>query len=388
MTLKNRLKYSWVFLMIMSASMCRKIFNPPAIQASNHFLAVDGFINTGSNASSTFTLTRSLNLVDSVPSIPERNAQVLIQSANGNSYPLIDTAGNGVYVSQNLNLDNSQSYQLSIITSDGNQYMSDLVFAKKAPPIDSLTWELADDPVSGLQAVKIYINSHDPANNTHYYRWDYIETWEHVSVYETAWAEGNGLVYPLPVLVSTHFCWSTGHSNNILLGSSLALSQDVINHSLLADFAQNDPKLDIGYSILVKQYPLSPEAYNYWTTVQKNSQSLGGLFDLQPSQVTGNIHSVTNVKDPVLGYVAASSVQEKRMFIDNHSLPGWKSNPIYSCPQFQVPTDPLNTLVYNYPDTTYGPYYFSSSVLIVAPKSCLDCRYQGGVTVKPPFWPN
>ena len=187
-----------------------------------------------------------------------------------------------------------------------------------------------------------------------------------------------------------HYCWTTSHSNNILLGSSVALSEDVINHALLANFSQNDPKMDYGYSILVRQYPLTAEAYNYWLTVQKNSQSLGGLFDVQPSQVVGNIHGITNTKDPVLGYVSASSVQEQRLFISNSQLPNWQSNPAYSCTTQSVPTDPLNLLVYTYPDPSYGPYHFEGDFiifLVVAPRECLDCRYQGGTNVKPSFWP-
>jgi hypothetical protein len=41
---------------------CAKPYEPPVIMESNHFLAVDGFINTGTNAVSRFTLTRSLSL--------------------------------------------------------------------------------------------------------------------------------------------------------------------------------------------------------------------------------------------------------------------------------------------------------------------------------------
>jgi Domain of unknown function (DUF4249) len=375
------------FLMTFS---CRKVFDPPAIKASNHFLAVDGFIQTGSNVSTTITVSRSLNLNDSVPNIPELNAQVSIQSSNGNSYSLFDGSGNGIYGSPALNLDSSLKYQLAITTNDGNKYISDLVTPKSAPPIDSITWELVNDPLTLQQAVNVYVNSHDANNNTHYYRWDYLETFKHLSALETAWGEANGLIYPLDVLYSTHSCWSTVHSANILLGSSIALSQDVISHALIANYQQNDPKMDIGNSILVRQYPLTPEAYNYWLTVQKNSQSLGGLFDLQPSQITGNLHCTTNPGSPILGFVSASSVQEQRVYISNHSLPGWKSNPLYSCVEYNVPLDQLNLLIYNYPDTSYGPYHFSGDLiisLVVAPKSCMDCRYQGGVNIKPSFWP-
>src|ERR1035438_2834553 len=115
---KVRMKYILLLCMLMNTLTCRKAYNPPAIKASNHYLAIDGFINTGSDASSSFTLTRSRNLTDTVTNIPELNAQVNIQSANGNSYALIDTGSDGVYVSPLLNLDITQNYQLAVTTSD------------------------------------------------------------------------------------------------------------------------------------------------------------------------------------------------------------------------------------------------------------------------------
>jgi hypothetical protein len=387
---KERIQYILAFVIMACTAQCRKAFNPPEIKASNHYLAIDGFINTGAGEVSTFTVTRSRNLSDTVPNIPELNAEVSILGSDGSSYPLTDTGAHGIYFSSSLHLDNNVSYQLSVTTSEGNKYLSDPVKPQVSPPIDSLNWELINDPVTHQQVVNIYANAHDPSNSTHYYRWDYLETYEHISPLETPWGESNGLIYPLGVLESTHYCWTTTHSNNILLGSSVALSEDVINHALLANFLQNDPKMDYGYSILVRQYPLTAEAYNYWLTVQKNSQSLGGLFDVQPSQVVGNIRGVTNTKDPVLGYVSASSVQERRLFISHGQLPGWKSNPSYSCTTYTLPTDPLNLLIYTYPDPNYGPYHFQGDLiisLIVAPRDCMDCRYQGGTNIKPSFWP-
>jgi len=380
--------YIMVFLLVLS---CRKVFNPPAIQANNHYFAVDGFIDVGPNSSTSITISRSLNLYDTVTNIPELGAQVLIRSSNGNTYNLFDTAGNGIYVSSALNLDPTQKYQLDVTGSDGNKYISDFVPAKLAPPVDSVTWELVNDPITLAQAVNIYVNSHDPNDNTHFYRFDYQQTYKHVSVYETPWGEANGLIFPYDVLYSVHSCWSTIPSANILLGSTIALSQDVISHIQVANIVQNDTRMDIGSSFLVRQLPLTEEGYNYWLTVQKNSQSLGGLFDLKPAQIMGNMHCTTNLKNPALGFVSASSIQSQRIYISNKNLPGWHSNPSYVCPLVEVMLDQLNLLIYNYPDTSYGPYHFQGDLivsLIVAPKSCMDCRYQGGINIKPDFWPH
>jgi Domain of unknown function (DUF4249) len=371
---------------------CRKAYDPPVIRSNNHFLAVDGFIYTGNNAVSTIMLSRSVNLHEFGQKIPELNAAVTIQSSAGEIYDLIDSAGNGIYQSGLLNLDSTRQYRLAINTSDGNKFLSDFVAGKLAPPIDSLSWELVGDPdtVDQMQAVNIYVNAHDPTNATRYYRWDYLQTFKHVSRFQSSWGDSGGFVYPYPVGYDVHSCWSTVRSQNIALGTSISLTQDVISHIPIAHFQQDDPTLDIGSSFLVRQYPLTQEGYTYWLTIQKNSQSLGGLFDLQPSQINGNLHCITNSSIQVLGYISASTVQEKRIYISNKSLLGWQSQHFDSttaCRIDNILVDPLNTLVYYYPDTAYGPYFFYGSTLFVAPKKCLDCRYQGGTNAKPAFWP-
>jgi hypothetical protein len=389
MKLYTRTSGSFLLIFLMMFS-CRKAYNPPAIEGNNHFLAVNGFIYTGTAVATTISLSRSLNLDDSVPDRPELNAQVVIETSGGDSYNLVDSAGSGVYVSAALNLDTMHQYRLVIATSDGNKYQSDFVSSKLVPPIDSAGWELANDPSTGLQAANIYVNAHDPANATRYYRWDYLQTYKHVSTYTTSWGDSNDIIYALPVGYSTHSCWSTVLSQNIALGTTITLSQDVISHVQIASFQQNDPTLDIGSSFLIRQYPLTEQGYAYWLSVQKNSQTLGGLFDLQPSQIQGNLQCITNPANPVIGFVSASNVQESRMYISNKSLPGWQSVHIdtaTSCQVAIIATDPLNELLWNYPDTSYGPYYFPSGGLIVAPKRCMDCRYQGGTIEKPSFWP-
>jgi hypothetical protein len=386
---EGRLKYFLIIIILLGTTMCRKAYEPPAIKASNHFLAIDGVINTGVNGISTLFVSRSLNLLDTLPNIPELNAQVMIVASNGAMYPLVDTGANGTYVSAPLNLDITQKYQVSVTTIEGNKYLSDPVTSKISPPIDSVTWQDLPDPLTGSDAVKIYVNSHDPTNNTRYYRWDYVETYIHHSYYQSYWYRVGNVIAPIDdPSQSTYTCWSTDNSSNILLGTSANLGPDVISQAPIASFAHNDPKMDVRYSALVRQYALDLNAYNYWLTVQKNSQSLGGLFDLQPAQIRGNIHGVTNPNDVVLGYVSASSVQEKRLFIDNNAL-GWKSNPGVNCPIKIINTDPVNTLVWGYADTTYDVYYFNTGnppTINITYKDCLDCRYQGGTNIQPPFW--
>ncbi|HEY2348099.1 MAG TPA: DUF4249 domain-containing protein [Puia sp.] len=381
-------KSALLILVISSVFNCRKPYEPPAIKASSHILAIDGVINMGANSSSQFVLTRSRSLLDTITDLPELGAQVMIRSAAGTNYPLIDTGTNGIYISEMLNLDAGQKYQLAVTTAEGSKYLSDLVTPKLSAPIDSVNWDLEEDPSFGTEVANVYVNSHDPSNSTRFYRWDYLETWQHVSIYESFWALGPGsLEYGLFPNQTTHTCWSTALSTSIVLGTTITLNSDVISQIKVATFNKDDPKMDIKYSMLVRQYPLDEQAYTYWLNVQKNSQSLGGLFDLQPGQLPGNIHGVTNSKDPVVGYVSACSIGEKRIFISNDQLPGWHSNPEKNCPILTIaPPDPNNVVYWNYPDTSFQLYYYASGAMIITYKTCLNCMYQGGTIVKPDFW--
>ena len=139
---------------------------------------------------------------------------------------------------------------------------------------------------------------------------------------------------------------------------------------------------------------MDSSAYDYWLLVQRQSETLGGLFDIQPAQLIGNIHNLKAPAEPVYGYVSASGVQQQRIFISNQDLPGWKSVPTQTCNQDVFTPEPsLNQDINDYliidPNFTFFHYDVDSNgvpVQILITPACIDCRFQGGSTVKPPFW--
>lgn len=179
-------------------------------------------------------------------------------------------------------------------------------------------------------------------------------------------------------------------SNTILLGNTTALGQDLVDKMPIITLINNDLRIDIGYYILVRQYALTKDAYNYWQLIQKTSQQVGTLFDLQPTQLTGNIYCTTNPNEPVIGYMSASSVQQAHLYVENYQLNNWPHYVYFEgCPtNYSARSSPDDFHTYNYADTAFGPYYYiTNGPLVVAPKRCMDCRRQGGSNVKPSFWP-
>ncbi len=305
----------FTLLLIITAALaaCKKQIRPAVISSPTNYLVVQGNISMGD--STIIYLSRTVKIYDSVASTPELNAKVSVESSIGSSYPLT-AKGNGTYICAPINLSPAATYRVKIITGSGSQYASDFVAVKNSPPIDSVNAAI------GSNGLNININTHDDAANTHYYRWDYTETYIiRMEYYSNYMQVNHDTIFLRPADQQIYQCWVSDTSSNIVLGSSTKLAKDIISDQSILLLPSTSEKLHIRYSILVKQYALTADAYNYFTLLKKNTEQLGSIFDAQPSSLTGNIHSITNPQEPVIGYVTAGGVQEQRIFVDNKDLP-------------------------------------------------------------------
>jgi len=313
-------KRKFIVVMMVTAVVfaCKKQINSSVTSAPDNYLVVNG--NITPNDTTIISLSRTVNISGQVNSKPELNASVSIEGSQGGSYPLVATS-NGNYESAPLNLSSTQSYRLKITTSDGKLYESDFVPVKNSPPIDTVNYTVRN---SGLQ---INVSTHDPGNNTHYYRWDYTETYIIHSMYYSHYMVVNHDTTAVrPADQQIYQCWVSDTASTIVLGSSAKLSEDLISDQPVIIIPLNSEKGFIRYSILVKEYALTTDAYNYFVLLKKNTEQLGGIFDAQPSELTGNIHCITKPTEPVIGYITAGTTTQKRIFIDHSDLPGWATS--------------------------------------------------------------
>jgi hypothetical protein len=303
---------------------CAKPYNPSGIKNVTGYLVVEGIINTG-NDSTKIQLSRTVTLNSATVANPVTGAQFVIQGNDNSTYALTGDSA-AIYSSGPLNLDNNKQYRIDIKTTDGNEYQSGYVPVKVTPLIDSIS------PVIESNGLAININTHDPNNNTRYYRWDYTETWEfHAEYFSSYFSNGDSILYRQPSQ-QIYYCYSNDNSTNILLGSSAKLTQDVISSAPIIFILSTSEKIETEYSIIVHQYALTGDAYNYWANLKTNTEQLGSIFDALPSEINGNIHCITNPVIPVIGYISASTIQSKRIFVYNSSLPtSWVTTYPYSC---------------------------------------------------------
>jgi hypothetical protein len=293
---------------------CKKAYNPPVANTYDNILVVEGIINTGGIDSIIIKVSRTGKVYN--PALnAEANATVTVENEQQTVLTLTE-AENGTYTSPPAALDNTKQYRLRIKTSNGKTYLSDFVDAKLSPPIDSIGYLIQG---TGIQ---IYINTHDPNNNTHYYKYTYSEAWEFNAYYYAKYifSYQDTLLHIRTASQEVYYCYNSDTSSQTIINSTAQLNQDAGLHVPIINIDSTSEKIENKYSILVTQQALSKDAYAFYESLQKNTTQLGSIFDAQPSQLIGNIHNAADATEPVVGFITAGTTTQKRVFISKGAL--------------------------------------------------------------------
>jgi len=305
-------------LLVVFALGCKDPYTPKVPASNRSYLVVDGFINAGPGTLTQIRLTRTTQVNDTGSVAAVHGARITISQA-GQQYNLTESGDSGYY-QVTTTLDGSDC-KLSIQTVDGKQFESDPIPVLHAPAIDTITHAIKD------QGMQIYLDASDPTNTVQYYRWDYDETWEYHSPYRSRikydWSKRMLTLRTSTDADSLNNCYQSESSHDILVYSTQALSESKVSKYSIAFVPPKSQKLSDLYSINVRQYALNNAAYNYYIALQKTSKDLGDVFGPLPSQLKSNMHPVGDNSGVVIGYMTASTVTEKRAFIDNYDLTSW-----------------------------------------------------------------
>lgn len=371
---------------------CLDPYSPPVGEQEVNILVVDGFLDSN-EGTATVALSRAVPLDAESTIAPEPGATVTLYDDDATAFPLVEQSA-GQYRVTGVPVEATAQYRIHIRTRAGNEYQSSLSNIYQTPPIDSLTWVTDEDNLT------IRVNTHDFSNTTKYFRWTYEETWAyHAAVLSQYKVVGTQFVDRTPDEM-IFYCWNTRPSTNIIIGSTTRLSENIISQAPIQYLNKGSQELSMKYSILVSQRGLSEEEYTYLDQLKKTTESVGGLFDPQPSQVPGNIKRMDSSSPLAIGFFGVGNTVKQRLFITIPELPL----------EFQF-TDPIGGC--NPPDTVclitpssiknctltgrdlneaimLGSAIYSQRDLIgitLTSTRCADCRSQGGVLTKPDFWP-
>jgi hypothetical protein len=391
--ISHRLKlfsYSLLFLFMG----CVDSYHPALNKDEVDIMVVNGFINA-SDRSAYVDLSHANSVSSTTDPKAESNATVTISDEDGVSFTLHEKEA-GHYTAEELSLARDSKYQLTVTTINGDQYVSDDIEISFTPPIDSVSWE------ANTNGIHLFANTHDFTNQSRYYKWSFSETWEYRSVFNSEFK----LVGKQPVRrVKSELlnpCYRTIASPKIYLGTTERLSQNIVSRYFLLSIPKGSVKLSQRYSLKVILRAVGKEEYDYLQQLQRTNETLGSLFDPQPSPVSGNIHNVKDESIPVIGYFSGGQVYEKRIFIAFEDIPlDIRISPLPGdCNILDtvcVKKPPPAGIVYCKYDLDHlegnsvivGAIYddkFRIVAYTYAGTDCADCRSQGGTLEIPDFW--
>ncbi len=318
---------------------------------------------------------------------PVSGCQIDIYDDKGNDFSLeeFEEGSYRVWMDQQY-LTTGSSYKVKVITPDQQELVSGYDTMPSGPQLDSVYYRIEDiptsDPETNDRVMQFYVDLNAQSDDSPYYKWEVIETWEHKSQHAKEFYY-DGFFHQIdPPDSSTYDCWATVFVRNVFTLSTTNLSQNTYQQYPLHHIDGHTSRLSVLYSILVRQLALSEYAYNYWEQLRINSNEQGGLYEKQPLAIVGNLVNLTHPDKKVLGYFYAASESIRRYFykdiagididFDSYCRPeplgrkGWKEFTAYDYPVY---------------------YYYGSNGLRILNYECVDCRLLGGTTTKPDYWP-
>ncbi len=338
-------------------------------------------------------LSRSTPLEDAERQV-ENQAQVQIESSEGKTYEFTQDVETGQYISTSaFQAEPETNYTLKISTIDGRSYQSKPVQLPPTAQIDRVHTE----PIvfDGLEGIMIFVDAKEGTGEAPYLRYEYEVTYKIKVPKPSNWAweiQGYDFRSGFYDLNLTRrkpetICYSMYRSAGILQASIAEFTQGKVLRYPLHFLYKGDPALRERYSILVKQYVQNLEGYTFFRTLNDLGMSESLLSQGQPGFVSGNIESVTDPKEKVLGFFEASTVSSQRIYF-NYKDFGFEFPPYHEdCTRIKI--FPTATLLDKLERQDYQIQDFEEDgpvkLFHIYKEACTDCTTFSS-NMKPDFW--
>lgn len=342
------------------------------------------------------SLSRTFRLEEDGPS-PESNARVTILDDLGNEF-LFEESTPGKYVSVDpFKAEENRSYTLEVVTQENRMYSSEPETLPEAAEISELVAERIT--YQGEDGMALLVDVEGPDKNAGFYRFTYEETYKIISPfsYPLDLRYENGRLVEVPKTKEERICYNTENSKEIILASTRAQVDNDLDRLIVRFINSENPILSHRYSILVKQFSISQEAYSYYETLKDFSGSENLFSQNQPGFINGNMFSVSNPDEKVIGFFSLAAVEQERIFFDfedfyiQEEAPGHFIECVIARPEITVPEhiEALGEMLASgrvkylgYTQVAGGP---GEGPYMIVDAACVDCTELGS-NQKPDFW--
>ncbi|NER16368.1 DUF4249 domain-containing protein [Spongiivirga citrea] len=399
----KKVTYMNLIAPLLVLSSCIETFEP-GTQTFEDTLIIEGRI-TNELKEQVIFITRSFRFEDEGPS-QETGATVRVVGDTGMTINFIE-ASPGKYISETpFSAQSGIGYHLEVISKSGQHFQSTQTNLPPVVPIAKMYHEAGFDS-NNSPGIGVYVDSENPQGNANFYRYEFIETYR---IEAPKWSPLEAIVISdvwefevdtAPREQEERVCYKTNHSTAIMQATTNASTEDKIQKFPVRFIVKDDYMTTHRYSILVKQYVQTREAYRYFEKLNEFSQSENLFSDIQPGFLEGNIRSLDDADKNAVGFFEVTSVTSKRLYFKYHDafpgerLPKFVTNctevapPLASGHAPEAVTSPLIDNIklglLRYFDVNNRITLDFRGPFIMVPPACGDCTVLGS-NIKPDFW--
>lgn len=311
------MKKVWLFAFFLMGILagCRTPYDPEVPTTELRILVVEGYLDT-QGLESELKLSRTVPLSEEKSSIPETGASVLLRGPSGQQFPL-EERSEGVYIFKR-DLDEKQTYVLEIVLQSGERYQSEVLKPVLTPEIIDGGFKRDEEGVEVFVSTK----GNDQADD---FLWTFEETWIYRPRIRTSYIYDSRLkdVRGRTSAEQNALCFKSEPSPDILLETSSRFEDQVVFEKTITEIPQGDERIMERYSILISQKGIAAGDVQFWEILKRNTEDIGSIFSPLPSLISGNIKSLDNAQNPVIGQVSLGVIRQKRIYVNLDQVSPW-----------------------------------------------------------------
>ena len=281
----------------------------------------------------------------------ENNAEVWVENSQNQIYNFSQN-DDGIYVSDTqFKVEQDVAYSLSVTTQDGREYVSSETYLAPKSTITDLYAEVIEQ--NNVNGIQVFVDGSDPSGEGEYFKYEYEETYKIVVPNHSQFdakvinqvQTAGGQEYDIEITPreqEERVCYTSQSSTGIRQTTTNDLGMNQVSRFPLRFIEADNIRIIQRYSILVKQYTQSLEAYTFYKTIEDLSNVESILSENQPGYVAGNIRSLQSTDEKVLGYFELSPVTTRRIYFNYLDFDLPQPSYFYDC----------DIQIYDYEDNT------------------------------------
>lgn len=307
-----------LFFSVIIISSCIEEYWPDVLPKYHYALVVDGEIT---NKPGPYTIKLSSSSDINNPSFrPFVGCEVVISEEQGEN-EILEEKEEGVYSTSidGIRGECGKSYKLSIITPKGEYYETEFDKMSFSTEIDTIYTEIEYQPhpdydFRNITGFRFYVDNFTSEFKDNYYLWKLEPTYKFNANYRITYY-WDGQMHSFSNSDSFYTCYLTKTVPEIFIFNTIDLASPKISKFPLHYVTTETKELSIRYSLLVKQYSLTKDAYQYWENIKSLENEQGTLHSRLPFQIHGNLKNIEDNNEHALGYFTVAGISEKRVFI-------------------------------------------------------------------------